>query len=424
METYHGCVRTPADAIKLFEACRIGLLPRVQRRLSEKERQSIKSGSVFVWDEREAGMRRWTDGKSWSASRVSGSFLTYREMEGKRGGGYGTSRRTATRSPPGGRSNEDPEAEPECYRYKTDGLTKQSFSITTSQGQHLHLISYYSRTLPGEREPPQPSADPNLRHITPMKGMYPESSLQEPTPPVLTRTPMQPYGNPQRPQEVYVNWPQQPWAPPLPPSPNHTPPHWANGKYETEQSPQAYLPPQPPRAPHFSPPANHPQPQPQPQPQPHPHYKQVSHQHIAYLPAPNEHGAPASQSQQLQAQAAQATQAVMVGPRVDNGRYPPQGPYPAMPAPPPGGCVTPPRTTSLSPTQPPGSDAYRRDSPRKGSLSNILLHPPGQGTPEPNASANGSNPAAGNNNPCSSPQDPGQVMSEQAIQVLNRKFYI
>src|SRR5271168_5467402 len=87
METYFGYVRTPLDAILLFEACRLGVLPRVQRRLSEKERMSIRSGSVFVWDEREAGMRRWTDGKAWSASRVSGSFLTYREMEGKRGGG-------------------------------------------------------------------------------------------------------------------------------------------------------------------------------------------------------------------------------------------------------------------------------------------------------------------------------------------------
>src|SRR5271168_1295989 len=84
METYNGHVRTPNDAIILFEACRLGLLPRVQRRLSEKERKAIRPGSVFVWDEREAGMRRWTDGKSWSASRVSGSFLTYREMEGKR----------------------------------------------------------------------------------------------------------------------------------------------------------------------------------------------------------------------------------------------------------------------------------------------------------------------------------------------------
>src|ERR1700712_5076943 len=88
METYHGHVRTPNDAIILFEACRVGLLPRVQRRPTAKERMSITSGSVFVWDEREVGMRRWTDGKSWSASRVSGSFLTYREMESRRGGSF------------------------------------------------------------------------------------------------------------------------------------------------------------------------------------------------------------------------------------------------------------------------------------------------------------------------------------------------
>lgn len=143
MQTYSGHVRTPTDAIILFEACRIGLLPRVQRRLSEKERQSIKSGSVFVWDEREAGMRRWTDGKSWSASRVSGSFLTYREMEGKRGGsGFD---KTANRD---GMSNPDGDSDggPDGYRYKPDGLMKQSFSITTNNNQHLHLISYFSRS--------------------------------------------------------------------------------------------------------------------------------------------------------------------------------------------------------------------------------------------------------------------------------------
>src|ERR1700750_3322741 len=128
METYNGHVRTPNDAIILFEACRLGLLPRLQRRLSEKERQSIRSGSVFVWDEREAGMRRWTDGKSWSASRVSGSFLTYPEMEGKRGSGLGSTRRSNGRTPDSGRlSDEDNNDEPEGCRYKTDGLMKQSF---------------------------------------------------------------------------------------------------------------------------------------------------------------------------------------------------------------------------------------------------------------------------------------------------------
>ena len=239
MTTYHGHVRSPADAIKLFEACRLGLLPRVQRRLSEKERQSIRSGSIFVWDEREAGMRRWTDGKSWSASRVSGSFLTYREMEGKRGGGQFTAppaRRMNGKTPDSGRgSDEDQDMEgegPDGYRYKPDGLMKQSFSITTSAGQHLHLISYYSRPHPNVPDLPQPTTDPSLRHIIPPKGMYPESTVQEVQGPAVTRTPMQSNPYMHSPQGIPLGPPppgqRYPYPPPpgyaWPPSPMSTPP--------------------------------------------------------------------------------------------------------------------------------------------------------------------------------------------------------
>ncbi|KAF2012362.1 hypothetical protein BU24DRAFT_453767 [Aaosphaeria arxii CBS 175.79] len=222
METYHGHVRTPADAIILFEACRIGLLPRVQRRLSEKERQQIKSGSVFVWDEREAGMRRWTDGKSWSASRVSGSFLTYREMEGKRGGGsngYIPDKKRPSGKSPDGSATGDSEGEgPDGYRYKPDGLMKQSFSITTSQGQHLHLISYFSRSSPAANNLQQPTTDPQLRHIRPPKQMYPESSVNETaTVPPMTRTPM--------PGSPYPQPPPQATASPSPYAAPHRSPH-------------------------------------------------------------------------------------------------------------------------------------------------------------------------------------------------------
>ena len=85
--TYIGFIKTTEDAIKLLAATD---LPdnspnspprRIQRRLLDNERVSlIRSGSVFVWDENEAAMRRWTDGRCWSASRVSGCFLTYREL--------------------------------------------------------------------------------------------------------------------------------------------------------------------------------------------------------------------------------------------------------------------------------------------------------------------------------------------------------
>ena len=209
METYNGQVRTPQDAIILFEACRLGELPRVQRRLSEKERQQIKSGSVFVWDEKEAGMRRWTDGKSWSASRVSGSFLTYREMEGKRGGSnLSASVQVDPRTPDGllagPPSDSGPESGddgPDGYRYKPDGLMKQSFSITNSNGDHLHLISYFARTHPAASHLNSPSNDPVLRHIRPPKGMYPESTVQEQQNiPAVTRTPLQNTGYSTMPQ--------------------------------------------------------------------------------------------------------------------------------------------------------------------------------------------------------------------------------
>ncbi|KAM0717836.1 hypothetical protein Q7P37_006168 [Cladosporium fusiforme] len=248
METYNGHVRTPADAIILFEACRIGLLPRVQRRLSEKERQSIKSGSVFVWDEREAGMRRWTDGKSWSASRVSGSFLTYREMEGKRGGS--SFDKTASREAPQPSNEQDSDGGPDGYRYKPDGLMKQSFSITTNNSQHLHLISYYSRSSQQSQHLMQPTNDPQLRHIRPEKGMYPESTVHEQsTIPAVTRGPMGSPGYTHAAHQAPMygrpgyGYPPHPgaWAPP---SPMHTPPpHPHYGPYYQHPGHPGYPPP-------------------------------------------------------------------------------------------------------------------------------------------------------------------------------------
>ncbi|KAL0934066.1 cAMP-independent regulatory protein pac2 [Colletotrichum truncatum] len=45
------------------------------------------------------------------------------------------------------------------YSYKADSLMKQTFSITSSTGQHLQLISYYPISHPGSSEIQQPSND-------------------------------------------------------------------------------------------------------------------------------------------------------------------------------------------------------------------------------------------------------------------------
>lgn len=204
-------------------------------------------------------MRRWTDGKSWSASRVNGSFLTYREMEGKRAAGsYSNSGASSTRrnASPAGSQGEAQEAEgsgegPDGYRYKPDGLTKQSFSITTSLGQHLHLISYFSRSHLSSSTLLQPSQDPQLRGIRPPKGMYPESSVQDNQhTPAMTRSPMvgppfsdssQPPSAASSPQYAQPGRSHGTQAPPgydWPPSPMSTPPtSYGHSPYQYQHSP-------------------------------------------------------------------------------------------------------------------------------------------------------------------------------------------
>lgn len=79
-ETFFGLIESVDDAMLVVDAARMGRLPRVRTRLTDRERRSIRSGSVFVFLETESRIRRWTDGKAWSPSRITGEFLIYREI--------------------------------------------------------------------------------------------------------------------------------------------------------------------------------------------------------------------------------------------------------------------------------------------------------------------------------------------------------
>jgi Gti1/Pac2 family len=74
---WSGWIETTGDALLILEAARRGLIPRVTRRLVDSERKMITSGSVFVFDEDESGIKRWTDGFIWSPSRILGNFLVW-----------------------------------------------------------------------------------------------------------------------------------------------------------------------------------------------------------------------------------------------------------------------------------------------------------------------------------------------------------
>lgn len=151
MESYHGLVVTVQDAILLVEATRKHEIPLITRRLTDFERATlIKNGAVFIWNESRSNMKRWTDGKNWSASRVNGVFLTYKEMENVR-------------------------ARERNISYKNKGLVKQSFSIVLKDGEKMHVVSYITNDYSSQEKLNRPTSDPALKYITVDKTLYPPS---------------------------------------------------------------------------------------------------------------------------------------------------------------------------------------------------------------------------------------------------------
>lgn len=87
--SFRGFIETTLDALLVFEGVRRGLLCKIERRLQDVEKRAlVTSGAVFVFDEDETGIKRWTDGLNWSPSRTLGNFLVYRELD-KRAEGAG-----------------------------------------------------------------------------------------------------------------------------------------------------------------------------------------------------------------------------------------------------------------------------------------------------------------------------------------------
>lgn len=79
--TFEGYIATSKDALIIIQNALEGKLSLISRRPKEKERSNlIKSGKIFVFIEESSGIKRWTDGVSWSPSRILGRFLIYREL--------------------------------------------------------------------------------------------------------------------------------------------------------------------------------------------------------------------------------------------------------------------------------------------------------------------------------------------------------
>ncbi|KAJ7085799.1 Gti1/Pac2 family-domain-containing protein [Mycena belliarum] len=172
-------VRNAHDAHVVFEATRQGFLRPITRRLDENERSTlIQSGAVFVWEESDhaPGLKRWTDGRVWSQSRMrepylfydeklddgsaspSPSFQTYRFVDGVSRG-------------PSSSALSHQERSTNVHR----GLVKQAYSVwvgvhPNSVPRKWHITAYFRyEDLP---HIPTVDRDPCLRRIIVPVGLY------------------------------------------------------------------------------------------------------------------------------------------------------------------------------------------------------------------------------------------------------------
>ncbi|RKP05396.1 gluconate transport inducer 1/Pac2, partial [Thamnocephalis sphaerospora] len=189
METYHGYVESVLDALILFEACDLGVLPRVSGRLSEDDRAHIRSGSVYIWDEEEACIQRWTDGRRWSSSRPCGNFIVYDELAANHASGRArasdkSGNAKSRVSSPQASSNQGGKTAPTTPTASTgfgqrrkpileNGLIKRALSMNTANGRRLHLVSYYALNDTDQRLLNIPRNDERLANVRIPDAKYP-----------------------------------------------------------------------------------------------------------------------------------------------------------------------------------------------------------------------------------------------------------
>ncbi|KAI9746600.1 MAG: hypothetical protein M1818_000313 [Claussenomyces sp. TS43310] len=219
LPTYYGFIESTYDALVLFEACLSGMIAHVPRRPHDREREHIiKSGNIFIYEENASGIKRWTDGISWSPSRILGNFLIYRQLEKPFGPGEKKKAIKKPKAPPGGvtKSNNqnngrtkgglfqsftspavpngaygdpgkmNPDVERaligslvDSYDFLSDGLVKKTISVCVNNVTH-HLVSYYTLSDAACRKFNVPSKDPKLASISPRPQLTTKQNFRGP----------------------------------------------------------------------------------------------------------------------------------------------------------------------------------------------------------------------------------------------------
>ncbi|KAJ7853096.1 Gti1/Pac2 family-domain-containing protein [Mycena leptocephala] len=156
---FYGGIKTTIDALRVVHAARQGRIPRITRRFNDAERRTmIKSGTVFVFSGKESGIKRWTDGRLWSRSRIVGNFLVYREID-ERTNSRGSHKKLYSIDQP---SQALSTSEQETL--KPNGLIKNTITVTI-EGSDLHLISYYTSADQHSGKLKRPTSRPDIMSL-------------------------------------------------------------------------------------------------------------------------------------------------------------------------------------------------------------------------------------------------------------------
>ncbi|KAI0264665.1 Gti1/Pac2 family-domain-containing protein [Gloeopeniophorella convolvens] len=167
--TLQNCrIRTAQDALQVFHAVARNVLTLLTRRLDADERKAIRSGNVYIWEDRSAStsdsgglsMERWTDGMSWGPSRIREEFLFYYQRD------------------PAQERNPSSAGRLNFPLHDSDKLIKQTYSVYVflpeDRGQDItrkwHLTAYFNQRTVDELTPIE--SVPNVGRVPVPEGLF------------------------------------------------------------------------------------------------------------------------------------------------------------------------------------------------------------------------------------------------------------
>ncbi|KAI8612070.1 Gti1/Pac2 family-domain-containing protein, partial [Chytriomyces sp. MP71] len=156
IETFFGHIKTVQDAECVVEACLAGLLPIIRTVPVILSGLAVRSGTIIVFPEITSStqLTRWRDGGRWSASRICGHFLLYREIEKPAKGGVHQGQGSLLPKNPYSRATSGSQRAERNTLFTTlslrknttlvpNGLAKTTITITGSDGQKYRVINYF-----------------------------------------------------------------------------------------------------------------------------------------------------------------------------------------------------------------------------------------------------------------------------------------